>query len=487
MVAKQERSYQLLHLLMNQRDFITSEDLAEKLGTSTKTIYRLVRSINEEISDGTLIVSEKGRGYRLDYDLYAEWERRTQETEDLSPRRRRFKITRDLLFKSPDSISVYEFLETYFIGESVLAADENLISQDLEKYQLRLIRKNRSLAIEGAEADVRRAMLEMIQQQSLIDIEDLKNNVDLDLNMKDVGFVLKLLEQIEQDLDKSIPYPYNINIFLHLYIFLQRHKNPKSQPQSAPDFLVEKDSRLYRVAQQVIEQVAAYLRQSVPEDEIVNLYQYLTASRMEGGGERIIQFSEPVARITQSYLDLMHERLQFDRDNQGIFTDLANHIKPMLKRLEQGIAVKNGLLSQIELIYPGIYQQVSEVSEQISQLYSLPPISADENGFITLYFAKLIELSQQKIRTLIVCTTGVGTSELLRAKIERNFADLEIMDVLATKDLRQLDQAHAGVDLIITTVALPDTLTADSLLVSGIFTADDQARLQRKIEAFYGK
>ena len=69
MGAKKNREQRLLLLLTKRHDYITSEELAEHLETSPKTIYRLIKKINETHGEG-LIQSEKGRGYKLNYEKY---------------------------------------------------------------------------------------------------------------------------------------------------------------------------------------------------------------------------------------------------------------------------------------------------------------------------------------------------------------------------------------------------------------------------------
>ncbi|MEG2644795.1 MAG: PRD domain-containing protein, partial [Enterococcus sp.] len=145
----------------------------------------------------------------------------------------------------------------------------------------------------------------------------------------------------------------------------------------------------------------------------------------------------------------------------------------------------NSLLEQIKMTYEMIFSYVTEVSAEISQEFSLPEINEDENGFITLYFARIIETNQLPIRTVIMCTTGVGTSELLRVKIEKKFPELEIVDVIATRDAQRFTEKYPGIDLILTTINVSDRIPVPSLLVSAMFTRDDQNRLQKKIEAIY--
>lgn len=248
---------------------------------------------------------------------------------------------------------------------------------------------------------------------------------------------------------------------------------------------LEQDKALYQVAKSAIKNVEKYLHNELPESEVYYLYQYLASSRMQGSLSKVTKFSSKVVEITNTYLDSMSQRLNISAKGDSIFLDLANHIKPMLNRLEHGIHVKNSLLDQIKMTYEAIFSDVSDVSDEVSQRFELPKINEDENGFITLYFARIIETNQLPIRTVIMCTTGVGTSELLRVKIEKKFPELEIVDVVASRDAKHFTEKYPGIDLILTTISISDMIPIPSLLVSAMFTRDDQTRLQKKIEAIY--
>ncbi|MGO3781260.1 MAG: BglG family transcription antiterminator, partial [Enterococcus viikkiensis] len=293
-------------------------------------------------------------------------------------------------------------------------------------------------------------------------------------------------------LSMTIPYPYNVNIFSHLYILISRLRKVQHLPEEELNPLsskeqagLEQDLRLYEVAEAAIKNVENYLHSLLPESEVYYLYQYLTSSRMQGSLSKVTKFSTKVVEITNTYLKEMSQRLNIPIKGDSIFLDLGNHIKPMINRLEHGIHVKNSLLDQIKMTYDTIFTDVTEVSKAISQRFDLPSINEDENGFITLYFARIIETNQLPIRTVIMCTTGVGTSELLRVKIEKKFPELEIVDVVASRDAQRFTEKYPGVDLILTTINVSDTIPINSLLVSAMFTADDQNRLQQKIEAIY--
>lgn len=64
MTSQMNRENKLVLLLSKQNHYMTSEELADLLDTSTKTVYRLVKKINTEFQNGHLILSEKGKEYK---------------------------------------------------------------------------------------------------------------------------------------------------------------------------------------------------------------------------------------------------------------------------------------------------------------------------------------------------------------------------------------------------------------------------------------
>lgn len=491
MAAKENREQNLLLLLSKHRDYITANELAEYLGTSKKTVYRLVKKINESYPAGDLISSEKGRGYKLDYEKYISTSM-TQIDNDpssYSPGERRNRIMEELLLASPKSKNVYGLFKDYYVGDSVIFNDEQVIADQLKEYQLKLIRKNRTLAIKGEEGNIRQAIADLIQAFNTVDIDELASVKESSLNTYDALFVLNQIKEMEKKLKITLPYPYNINIFSHLYILITRSRNvgliniidQNTVTKEEKEQLL-KDSVLYEVASITIANVEQYLNEKLPKIEIFYLYQYLASSRMQGIANDTSKFSKQVSQITHTYIEEMSEKLGIIITDSFIFSDLANHIKPMMNRLENKIRIKNGLLDEIKVSYKEIFEEVSKVSKQVSELYHLPFINEDENGFITLYFARVLEVYQMPIKTVIMCTTGVGTSELLKAKIEKKFPELDIINVLATRDLERFLEEYPETELVLTTIKLKKSLPVKSLLVSAMLTSDDQKRIQHKIE-----
>ncbi len=63
MSSKKDREQKLLLFLSKKQSYMTSEELSSQLEISRKTVYRIIKDINEAFPKGDLILSEKGRGY----------------------------------------------------------------------------------------------------------------------------------------------------------------------------------------------------------------------------------------------------------------------------------------------------------------------------------------------------------------------------------------------------------------------------------------
>ena len=109
------------------------------------------------------------------------------------------------------------------------------------------------------------------------------------------------------------------------------------------------------------------------------------------------------------------------------------------------------------------------------------PLTEDEVGFLTLYFAQAIEEYPQQIKVMIVCTTGVGTSELLKVKVHKKFRELEIINVLPSRNVAEALVQSPDVEMIISTVQLSIDSLIPVVVVSAMLTLEDQKRLESMI------
>ena len=93
--------------------------------------------------------------------------------------------------------------------------------------------------------------------------------------------------------------------------------------------------------------------------------------------------------------------------------------------------LKGKILQDIKIEYADTFEDVKEATNRIFEEQYGQKLSDDEIGFLTLYFAKYIEQHPRKINVLIMCASGIGTSELLKVKVKKYFPQLNIIDVVS--------------------------------------------------------
>lgn len=176
MMLKNGREYKLQLFLAQTNEFTTADEIAKHLDLSKKTVYRLIKQINNAKPGLTVIESAKGRGYRLNHEEFI-LQRKTFQSDvaEISPITRQEKVMEELLLASPKWLKLSQLYEDFYVGDSTIANDEKVINKRLSNYNLKLARKNRALQITGEEPEIRKAIVELLQTLDVVDIEDLKS------------------------------------------------------------------------------------------------------------------------------------------------------------------------------------------------------------------------------------------------------------------------------------------------------------------------
>ncbi|HCJ4448167.1 TPA: transcription antiterminator [Listeria innocua] len=483
LLTKTERA--LINLFLTKNDFLTANQLALMLEVSSKTIYRKIKNINSATDEKEIIISEKGRGYKLNYKAYIQ--AKLETTSDIfgyTPSERREKILLQVLFKSPKYLNIAKLYEGYYVGYNSIKNDFALLNQSIEKYHLALEKKQKEIRVVGTEENIRIAINEVINNLDLSSYDDLKTEYS-NLNNADVQFIVRQMEIIENKLMISIPYPYDINIFSHLYILINRFRQGEVEDfdETNETYLVTNE-KLHTIAVEAIESIEQYLKMKLPKRETFNFLQYLISSRFNHEIELISSNVLPIVEeMTDFYINQVASKIDMPINKKQLKIELLSHMKPMVNRMNHQINIKNNLLSDIKLEYGQLFEIIKETARDVAETFKLNTISDDEVGYITIYFAKHIEESPLVKRIIIMCSSGIGTSELLKAKVQKAFPDVEIVDVLSSTRFKNSLQNYQNIDFILTTINAESTKEIPSLLVSAMFTEKDKMMVKKLMES----
>ncbi|WP_413540061.1 BglG family transcription antiterminator [Aerococcus viridans] len=485
-----ERKDAIILILSNNTEFVTAGELAESLEVSEKTIYRTVKEINNDEKIPLEITSEKGKGYKITHiNKISTPVSEVNDIANMTPAQRRNNIMQDLLISSPNERKIPVLYEDFFISDNLIRLDIKLMEKAVAQMNLKLIRNGQLLKIIGKEKNLRKAIGKLFQQNHLY-VESLENNIEDNLFDSDIAtFVLKQINIIEKRLNSILPYPYNINIFSHIYILVKRYQ-ATDEVNFSYDMEISKSEEeemteyrsIYNVVREITSNLERFLNKEIPKEEEYFLFQYLISSRFQGEFEKDLLADKKVLQVVDYYIDKTSQYLNFNIESSKLRNNLYHHVKPFLNRLNNGFYVKNPLLDQIKYEYQMIFDAVQNTSVEMSKLFNLSEINEDEIGFITLYFAQYFEENPKYIDVLIVCTSGIGTSELLKSKISQKFKNINIVDVISTKQLYENPDTYRSIDLIISTVKFKETVRVPNIVISAMLTFDDQDRINNIIE-----
>lgn len=479
------RINELIFYLTNNNDFVQADELASYLHVSTKTVYRLIKKINQK-NDTPLIVSQRGAGFKLNYQHYIQNKQvkklANNSLVNISPVERRNRIMKRLLLVSPQSIKESEAFGKYYVSGNVISNDEHVMRSILSRYELKLIVKNGYIKIEGTEVNIRRAIKELIDDREIVDLKEFAGNKDFN-SKYDVHFVLKEIEKIEAELQTSLPYPYNVNLFSHIYILIIRlRKSANNVKRRSVD--IKKDltynNSLYKISKNVAKDISNYLNIKIPSDEADSIFEYLVSSRFD---DDIAQehTNKKVQHITADLIKSVSKKMGCDFS--GIENKLQKHIEPLIKRLKNSIHVNNNLLGQIKMEYSDLFRIIKQASNKIFPKHGLNLPDDNEIGYITLYFAQAIETQSRRLKVVIMCATGIGTSELLQIKVTNTFPNFDVIAVTSNNDV---SVENTDADLIISTVRVSDKISIPSVIVSALFTKQDQEVVKQAAKKILG-
>lgn len=444
--------------LLNVDEYRTAAQLADALGLSEKTIRLRIKDLNEELVVYGAKVSAKARfGYRMEitdqkkFDLL-EIEEETNQDYIPDTGEERSEYLLKYLIWHHGYVKAEELCDTLYISRTTLTKTLREVERILKRYGLTIDRKpNYGMKLQGKELDIRRLICDYFIKR-----EYKEENVEDEIEEQIVHFARNVRNMM---LKYEIPISETAfeNFIEYVYIACQRMKNEfclEIPLDEAPEIGIREKS--------FIKELSAYIEKKskckVTKEEESYLLLYLSGKRMVGNiveNDTNFVIKERLDRIALEMLEYIYKEYHIDfRNDFDIRMTLNQHLVPLDIRIRFDIPLHNPLLDQIKTNYGLSYQMSREVAQIIEEHYQ-KKITEDEIGYLALIFELAIEKKKGDERSdiLVVCSTGKGSSRLLKYKYEQEFADY--LDHIYVCDLIGLEMFDfSKVDYVFTTVPI---------------------------------
>ena len=145
--------------------------------------------------------------------------------------------------------------------------------------------------------------------------------------------------------------------------------------------------------------------------------------------------------------------------------------------------IKNPLLHEIQTQYSILFSIIAHSVYKIESQYQVI-LTEDEIAFLTVYFQVALERNKGGKKILIVCLSGIGTSELIFHKIQKAIPAQDTLEITTYHALKKRDLRK--IDLIISTIDL-DIEDIPIIKVSALISNSDLKKITEKYANFFYK
>ncbi len=168
-------------------------------------------------------------------------------------------------------------------------------------------------------------------------------------------------------------------------------------------------------------------------------------------------------------------------DDAELARSMNEHFDRLRIRIRYGLPVHNPLLSDVSARYPDVHAVATKIANETGLAFG-GPITEDEAGYITMYLSGAMERLRLKPRrrAIVVCPSGVATAWILVSRIQAEFPELDLVDVLSAGSID--DHADLDADVVISTVAIADAPPGVPIVVvNALLPADDVRKVSRRL------
>ena len=435
------RALSIIKILLNSVEPVSSLALSQEIGCSTKTIQNEIKEVNKELKNCE-IVSIRGIGYKIEGNI-DDIDIKNSDLYDYDRVEYIIKKIINISSTDKDTIKLEDLADSMYVSLSTVKNDLKEVKKILNEYNLKISSKHKQgICIEASEEDIIKFII------------NYSNKVDNSLNIKDFlnNNIIENLFSIKKILLDTLNYENMIltdnefkNIVNYISIYLSRNNTNKS------DFIKE-----------YIKKYKSKKEKPISEDEQLLIR------------KAIKEFCRDLNIATS--INLSHDK---------VFEEcLFNHISNLYKRADLGINQYEITAGEIKLKYPFAFELGKIAKKTIEKNLNME-ISEDEVENIALHIGGALERidkrDEKKVyKTIIVCTSGVGTSMLIKSKLENIFkGKLEIIKVIPSYLIDYVNVLD--IDFVISTVEV-NLENVNVIKVSPMLTDKEIKLIEKYIE-----
>ena len=472
------KSIELLKFLLGKKGKVLLKEAAEHFNLSERSIRYEIEKIREETEfENFEVILNKGECWIENYDFLENFLKNNSGYVP-SPKERELYILLKICFEREINQTIIS--EELEISKSTIKTHLRDIRKILEMYNLELeLLPKKGLIIKGEEEQLRQCTLKAVylskkQKSKFLDdiIFAYLKSIDKEGLKLFINYCQKLMNKIISDEAYGIILRY-----LTIVIYFTKRGYVINSIKNE-NFL--KGTKEYESVQKSKALLEGYYEIEFSEAEYLKITDYFLGSHTYNISYSYYENWVEIEIIVRNFIEKVNKELDVDISNdETLILGLVNHIKPTIYRIKNGIELENTIYEEVAESYPKLFSLVKNSVGELEKFIN-NKFTNDEIAFITIHFKAAIDRNvkkkREKIKVLIVCGSGYGSSRLLAQQI-KDIYRVEIIDTIPRYLLEKVNK-RTDIDVILTTVPIENFKTDRQIIkVSPLLTKEDLLKL----------
>lgn len=451
---------ELLAILRAETRPLSGSELAERLGVSVRSVKNYVRGANGDRSERLIVSTRAGYSLnrRLDDDLLAH--RKTSENVPQTVEERMTYVVKALVSSHDKALGLYDLCDELGLGYSTLRTLIGRMNAAFETFGVRFVTRDDDLLMEGSEADKRRLIMQVINEELNEAVID-PASLDEYFEYVDVIDLWAAMRSVFKTQGRYLNEFAAINLFVHLAIIVDRAKAGRRLTGEESGYAGisrgrEPDEGLLDALCGAVQDRSGIRLDDVERSEI-GLLIAANSNRAwlpTGGFED--QAGEEAVRLTDLYIDQIAEHFMLDLSSDVFRGSFATHIRSLLVRAGRGRSAYNPLADSVRTSSPFVFDIAVWMAQDLERRCGLS-LDEGEIAFLAMHIGSEVErqsVNSSKVPAVLLCHDYLDLAESMVNRLMMRFSSqLDIRNVIHGQgDLDRLAANDSDVELLLSTM-----------------------------------
>lgn len=453
-----EREKEILSIILKSK-IITISKIAKDVQLSNKTVSESLKKIekileNEDVS----LVRKQNLGVYIEGDKEKVLKVLNQKNTSKIPNSKieRIQYLCFYVLTREEYFTQQELADLLFISKTTIEKDIQEVFRIFEHFNIRIEKINgKGSFVNLMEQEKRKLAIDLlyyfwgenweIQEKNGSYFSNISGIPDFVTEFIDISIIGSISEVLQTFLLEEKISLTDISLqalILHISIAIDRLKDGHSLEIES----IEEKELNQEWIQKLIRKLEETFDILIPNTEIQNIIIHFEMNNVDSKQS----FQEPtndslISSMIQESIPLIDEKT---------LLGLVTHLEAAILRIKNGLSILNPFTNDVKNNFPISFDEAIIIKQKIDSAFNITT-PEQEVAYIAVHIQAFKERQkeeyQQRISTLLVCSSGKGTAQLLAARLRRIFPEISVTRIIS---VQKLMSSEIEEDMIISTIPL---------------------------------